>query len=60
VDEDESRADEEMGAYVRRQYSKKLSAGMSEEAIRKMFEFPDPTDPLPPLESKGDFTSPES
>ncbi|GAA6007333.1 hypothetical protein JCM11491_003091 [Sporobolomyces phaffii] len=52
VDEDEVRADEEMGAYVRRQFSKKLSAGISEDAIRKMFEFPDPTDPLPPLESK--------
>ncbi|GAA5905579.1 uncharacterized protein JCM6883_005375 [Sporobolomyces salmoneus] len=52
VDEDEVRADEEMGAYVRRQYTKKLSAGMSEEAIRKMFEFPDPTDPLPPLDAK--------
>ncbi|GAA5993038.1 hypothetical protein JCM5350_004909 [Sporobolomyces pararoseus] len=52
VDDDEVRADEEMGAYVRRQYSKKLSAGMSEESIRKMFEFPDPTDPLPPLDAK--------
>ncbi|GAA5842826.1 hypothetical protein JCM3766R1_007175 [Sporobolomyces carnicolor] len=52
VDEDEVRADDEMNAYVRRQYSKKLSAGMSEDAIRKMFEFPDPTDPLPPLDSK--------
>ncbi|GAA5877772.1 hypothetical protein JCM16303_000232 [Sporobolomyces ruberrimus] len=52
VDEDEVRADEEMAAYVRRQYSKKLSAGMSEDAIRKMFEFPDPTDPLPPLDAK--------
>ena len=54
VDEDEVRADEEMAAYVRRQFSKKLSAGMSEDTIRKMFEFPDPTDPLPPLEAKGE------
>ncbi|GAA5931613.1 hypothetical protein JCM1841_004727 [Sporobolomyces salmonicolor] len=52
VDEDEVRGDEEMAAYVRRQMSKKLNAGMSEDAIRKMFEFPDPTDPLPPLDPK--------
>ncbi|GAA5874038.1 hypothetical protein JCM1840_006126 [Sporobolomyces johnsonii] len=52
VDEDEVRGDEEMTAYVRRQMSKKLNAGMSEDAIRKMFEFPDPTDPLPPLDPK--------
>lgn len=43
------RADEEMAAYVRRQWSKKVAAGTSEETVRKMFEFPAPTDPLPPL-----------
>jgi len=49
VDEDEVRADEEMAAYVRRQYSKKVAAGTAEDTVRKMFEFPAPTDPLPPL-----------
>ncbi|GAA5925617.1 hypothetical protein JCM3775_001456 [Rhodotorula graminis] len=49
VDEDEARADEEMAAYVRRQWSKKVAAGTPEDTVRKMFEFPAPTDPLPPL-----------
>ncbi|GEM06822.1 dual-specificity tyrosine-(Y)-phosphorylation regulated kinase [Rhodotorula toruloides] len=48
-EEDTVRGDEEMAAYVRRQMSKKLASGMSEDAIRKLFEFPDPTEPLPPL-----------
>ncbi|GAA6059334.1 hypothetical protein JCM10212_005914 [Sporobolomyces blumeae] len=52
ADEDEIRGDEEMAAYVRRQFAKKLHAGHSEETIRKMFEFPEPTDPLPPLDAK--------
>ncbi|ORY79330.1 kinase-like domain-containing protein [Leucosporidium creatinivorum] len=41
-----------MSAYVRRQQAKKSAAGVSAEAIRKMFEFPDPTEPLPPLDSR--------
>ncbi|GAA5836262.1 hypothetical protein JCM9279_002242 [Rhodotorula babjevae] len=49
VDEDEVRADDEMAAYVRRQWSKKVAAGTPEDTVRKMFEFPAPTDPLPPL-----------
>ncbi|GAA5875496.1 hypothetical protein JCM8547_001682 [Rhodosporidiobolus lusitaniae] len=49
VDEDKVKGDEEMAAYVRRQVSKNLSKGVSEEKVRKMFEFPDPTEPLPPL-----------
>jgi dual specificity tyrosine-phosphorylation-regulated kinase 2/3/4 len=43
-----------MSAYVRRQQAKKMSAGMSADTIRKMFEFPDPTEPLPPLDSRGE------
>ncbi|GAA5898348.1 hypothetical protein JCM8208_006953 [Rhodotorula glutinis] len=49
VDDDEVRADDEMAAYVRRQWSKKVAAGTPEDTVRKMFEFPAPTDPLPPL-----------
>ncbi|SCZ99407.1 BZ3500_MvSof-1268-A1-R1_Chr3-1g05997 [Microbotryum saponariae] len=49
VTEDEVRGDEEMSAYVRRQQAKRLAAGMTNDAIRKMFEFPEPTQPLPPL-----------
>lgn len=51
--EDEIRADEEMSAYVRRQHTKKLAAGMSAEVIQKMFEFPDDTVPLPALGARG-------
>ncbi|SCV71118.1 BQ2448_2706 [Microbotryum intermedium] len=47
--ENEVRGDEEMSAYVRRQQAKRLAAGMTNDAIRKMFEFPEPTQPLPPL-----------
>ncbi|KAM0754666.1 kinase-like protein [Meredithblackwellia eburnea MCA 4105] len=50
VSEEQLRGDEEMAAYVRRQQAKKLAAGVSSDTIRKMFEFPDPTDPLPPLD----------
>lgn len=54
VSEEEMRADEEMSAYVRRQRTKKLAAGMSAETIQKMFEFPDPTTPIPPLSCRGE------
>ncbi|KAI5479041.1 dual-specificity tyrosine-(Y)-phosphorylation regulated kinase [Pseudohyphozyma bogoriensis] len=50
VSEEELRGDEEMSAYVRRQQAKKAAAGVSPEVIRKMFEFPDPTEPLPGLD----------
>lgn len=53
VAEEELRGDEEMSAYVRRQQAKKTAAGVSPDTIRKMFEFPDPTAPLPPLDSRG-------
>ncbi|GAA5967172.1 hypothetical protein JCM11641_000461 [Rhodosporidiobolus odoratus] len=49
LDDDKVKGDEEMAAYVRRQVTKNLAKGVSEETVRKMFEFPDPTDPLPPL-----------
>ncbi|BGP38563.1 serine/threonine protein kinase, CMGC, dual-specificity [Rhodotorula kratochvilovae] len=49
VADDEVRADAEMAAYVSRQCSKKLAAGLSEDAVRRMFEFPAPSEPLPPL-----------
>ncbi|KAK4703629.1 dual specificity tyrosine-phosphorylation-regulated kinase 2/3/4, partial [Phenoliferia sp. Uapishka_3] len=52
VTEEQLRGDEEMTAYVRRQQAKKLAAGMSSDTIRKMFEFPDPTEPLPSLQSR--------
>ncbi|BGP14545.1 serine/threonine protein kinase, CMGC, dual-specificity [Rhodosporidiobolus nylandii] len=48
-EDDRIKGDEEMAAYVRRQVSKNLAKGVSEETVRKMFEFPDPTEPLPPL-----------
>lgn len=56
--EEELRGDEEMSAYVRRQQSKKLAAGIPSETIRKMFEFPDPTEPLPPLDARGTLIDP--
>ncbi|GJN87355.1 hypothetical protein Rhopal_000304-T1 [Rhodotorula paludigena] len=49
LDDDEARADEEMAAYVKRQVAKKKSAGASDDTIRQMFDFPDPTEPLPSL-----------
>ncbi|KAL8286436.1 hypothetical protein RQP46_004453 [Phenoliferia psychrophenolica] len=52
VSEEQLRGDEEMAAYVRRQHAKKLAAGISSETIRKMFEFPDPTEPLPSLQAR--------
>lgn len=55
VSEEELRGDEEMAAYVRRQQTKKLAAGMSADMIRKMFEFPDPTTPLPVLNCHDAF-----
>lgn len=56
VSEEELRGDEEMSAYVRRQQAKKLASGASADVVRKMFEFPDATKPLPPLESRGEFS----
>ncbi|GAA5822762.1 hypothetical protein JCM3770_003321 [Rhodotorula araucariae] len=49
ADDDEARADAEMAAYVSRQCSKKVASGMSEDAVRMLFEFPGPSEPLPPL-----------
>lgn len=46
-----------MGAYVRRQQAKKSAAGVSADVIRKMFEFPDPTEPLLALVSRGESLS---
>ena len=54
ISEEELRADEEMSAYVRRQRTKKLATGISAETIQKMFEFPDPTAPIPPLSCRGE------
>ncbi|GAA6037977.1 hypothetical protein JCM8097_009519 [Rhodosporidiobolus ruineniae] len=48
-DDDKIKGDEEMAAYARRQIAKQVAKGVAEEKVRKMFEFPDPTDPLPPL-----------
>jgi dual specificity tyrosine-phosphorylation-regulated kinase 2/3/4 len=53
VDEDKAKGDEEMAAYVKRMVAKNLSKGVSEEQVRRMFEFPDPTEPLPPLSPEG-------
>ncbi|GAA6011240.1 hypothetical protein JCM10207_008274 [Rhodosporidiobolus poonsookiae] len=52
VDEDKVKGDEEMAAYVKRQIAKQVGKGVAEETVRKMFEFPDPTEPLPPLSSE--------
>ena len=41
-----------MAQYVRRQQAKKMAAGVSSDVVRKMFDFPDPTEPLPGLEPK--------
>lgn len=60
VSEEEMRGDEEMSAYVRRQQTKKLAAGVSSELIRKMFEFPEPTAALPALSNRGEFFVPSS
>lgn len=54
--EEEVRGDGEMAAYVRRQQTKKLAAGMSIELIRKMFEFPEPTVPRQVLSARGQFS----
>lgn len=53
--EEEIRADEEMSAYVRRQQTKKLAAGMPADVIQKMFEFPEPTVPQPGMKSRGEL-----
>ncbi|KWU44252.1 kinase-like protein, partial [Rhodotorula sp. JG-1b] len=47
--EDEIRGDEEMAAYARRQRTKRLASGMDANSVRRLFEFPEPTQPLPPL-----------
>ncbi|GAA5870412.1 hypothetical protein JCM3774_002722 [Rhodotorula dairenensis] len=49
ANDDELRGDEEMAAYVRRQRTKRLASGMDANSVRKLFEFPEPTQPLPPL-----------
>lgn len=38
-----------MAAYARRQRTKRLASGMDANSVRKLFEFPDPSHPLPPL-----------
>lgn len=55
--DEEAKGDEEMAAYVRRQHTKKMAAGISADTIKKMFEFPDPTQPLPALNSRGQSLS---
>ncbi|GAA5884460.1 hypothetical protein JCM6882_005260 [Rhodosporidiobolus microsporus] len=47
--DDKVKGDEEMGEYVKRQIARQVGKGVAEETVRKMFEFPDPTEPLPPL-----------
>lgn len=50
--EDEIRGDEEMAAYARRQRTKRLASGMDANSVRRLFEFPEPTQPLPPLSAE--------
>ncbi|GAA5829422.1 hypothetical protein JCM11251_005043 [Rhodosporidiobolus azoricus] len=49
ANDDKVKGDEEMGEYVKRQYARQLAKGASGDTVRKMFEFPEPTEPLPPL-----------
>lgn len=50
--EDELHGDEEMAAYARRQRTKRLASGMDANSVRRLFEFPEPTQPLPPLSAE--------
>lgn len=50
--EDELRGDEEMAAYARRLRTKRLASGMDANSVRRLFEFPEPTQPLPPLSAE--------
>jgi dual specificity tyrosine-phosphorylation-regulated kinase 2/3/4 len=53
VDEEELHGDEEMMNYIRRQQTKKMANGATQEELDDLLRFPEPTPPVEPSAPAG-------